>query len=196
MSKIELYDKLCSELWTRICHEDEKEPMFEAVWFCGEEIIAEMNEKLLLTILNEDDSGRYVRSLLRRERRGERCVPDYLWAGVGKWMTYIAQKMTGEAEYLEHGSTEHEVMLEQERAKLQDRARKLRECAKRRSMIYKCSRITDELNDVFIEEHINESRFIKLYFGKEDPTDEQYATALRDMASKLLEYATKLKTND
>ncbi len=196
VNKIELYDKLCGELWSRVCDEDLKEPMIEALWFCGEEIIDDMNERLLLILLNEDESCRYVRTLLRRERRGERCVPDYLWVGVGKWMTDMAQKLTGEAEYLEHGPTRHEAMLEQERAKLLDRARNLRECAKRRCMIYKCNQITNKLDDCSTFGYLNESGFIRLYFGRKDPTDSQFAAALRDLAGKLLEYATKFMAID
>ena len=194
-SMIELYDKFSSELWPYLDDFD-REPITKAIWFCKDEAIEEMNKDLLLMMLHEDRDHAKADAMLERERHGERCVPDYLWVGVGKWMTNIAKKLTGEAEYLEHGPTRHEAMLEQERAKLLDRARNLRECAKRRCMIYKCNQITNELDDCSTFGYLNESGFIRLYFGRKDPTDSQFAAALRDLAGKLLEYATKFMAID
>ena len=201
-SMIELYDKFSSELWPYLDDFD-REPITKAIWFCKDEAIEEMNKDLLLMMLHEDRDYTKANAMLERERCGERCVPDYLWRAVGKWLTKLAKELTDQAERTERDTpTEHEIMLGRELDKLLRRAHELglKECAKRRSIINKCSQLTCELTPSYgrISEvsAVSDAGFHEMYFkGKRTRSRRKFAAALRDLAGKLREYAVLFETN-
>lgn len=199
---IELYDKFSSELWPYL-YDLDREPITKAILFCKEEALEEMNKDLLLMMLQEDKDYAKANAMMERERHGEKCVPDYLWRAVGKWLTKMANELTDQAERTERDKpTEHEIMLGRELNKLLSRANELglKESSKRRCIINKCSQITCELHpscgQVSYVTAVSNDGFYEMYFnGKRTKSRRKFAAALRDLAGKLREYADLFETN-
>lgn len=81
MEKIEVYDMFVKDLGRYY----DIEPIAYALDFCRLEAL-EHKDRDILHLLLSYHRGRDVKAMLERERHGERCIPDYLWKAMGKWI--------------------------------------------------------------------------------------------------------------
>lgn len=82
MEKIEAYDWFVKELGQYY----DTEPLVYALRYCNREAFEHKDKDILRLILTDDYPYPKVKAMLERERHGERCIPDYLWKAMGKWI--------------------------------------------------------------------------------------------------------------
>lgn len=199
LSNINVYDRFRKELWQQIReYPSQSEPVFEALEFCKEDAIDELNEDLLPAMLGLD--GQRIITLLEHERGGKRGLPDYVWRAFREWLTDLAEGLTDQAEYLEHNEfTKYKNELWQELVRLRRRGRKLGDVAKRRCILTRIRQISSEIDPypILRADGIGIDSINNMYFNGEEAEDRQkFTEALRDLAEQILKFARQLQSNN
>lgn len=81
MEKIEVYDMFEDELG--LFHDID--PIVNALDYCRKEALEHKDRDIIDLMLTRRPYLK-VDAMLERERQGERCIPDYLWKAMGKWI--------------------------------------------------------------------------------------------------------------
>ena len=194
MEKIKIYDKFIKDLGRQDRFGSYfSEPIVHALSYCHMEAIKHKDKGILHLMLTDDNQTK-AKAMMERERSGERCVPDYLWKAMGKWIRFMADRWLREAKIFEHpkGITEEE---EKELKRVKRRLEKLRRedvsNDESRELLWRCRELDPEYRELQLGKinFVNSFYFRHEYFKGHTPSYKAQARALRDLAGRYLKFA-------
>lgn len=192
MEKIEAYDRFVKDLGQYY----DTEPLVYALDYCHREAFEHKDKDILRLILTDDYPYPKVKAMLERERHGERCIPDYLWKAIGKWIRELSLDWLKQAKFYERPPK----LIDKEMDELKDIKRKMIETEFPEIMWYELFNRRRELDPQWLGRELGCAYPVNKYYFRHEyfrgrmpsykkPNYKEQVRALNDLSERHLRFA-------